>query len=221
MTPEMAIKIAVITGYHAFDVRSFHELFRAMPGIDAYIQHLDDFASSNEEARDDYAAVVFYIMPTDNPMDENLPWYYGKPKSALEHLGSTPQGIVLLHHGIVAYPGWQVWDEIAGATGRVNSSYHVNQQFQVEIAAPDHPVVQSLPSWNMIDETYAIPHFQPEGQILLTTSYPLSWPILAWVRSYRKARVFCYQSGHDYQTYTDANYRTVLANGIRWVARIL
>lgn len=217
----MTIKIAVVTGSHAFEVGPFHDLFCALPGINAYIQHLDDFASSSEKVRDEYAAVVFYLMPVENPVDDDIAWYRGKPRSALLHLGSTPQGIVLLHHGLVAYPGWQVWDEIAGVSGRVNSSYHIDQQFLVEIAAPDHPIVKGLSSWKMIDETYVILNFRPEGQVLLRTTYFLSWPVLAWVRSYQNARVFCYQSGHDSHTYADENFRSVLANGIRWTARVL
>jgi uncharacterized protein len=208
----------VITGGHAYDVQPFHELFRSLPGIDAYIQHLDDFASSTEEVRDNYVSVVFYNMPRETPSDDDLPWYCGKPKTALEHLGSTAQGIVLLHHGIVAYPDWPVWNEIAGATGRLNFGYHLAQRIPVDIAAPDHPITSGLSPWTIIDETYMIPDFKPDGQILLTTQYSSSWPVIAWVRSYRQARVFCYQSGHDKITYADPGFRTVLANGIYWTA---
>jgi hypothetical protein len=216
----MAIKVAVITGGHAFDVQPFHDLFHSLPGIDAYIQHLDDFASSTEEIRDSYASVVFYIMPRDNPSEDGLPWYCGKPKTALEHLGDTNQGIVLLHHGILAYPNWPVWDEIAGATGRLNFSYQHAQCIPVEIAETDHPITSGLSPWTIVDETYMIPGFKPDGQILLTTHYPSNWPVIAWVREYRHARVFCYQSGHDKITYTDPGFRTVLANGIHWTSGI-
>jgi hypothetical protein len=33
------------------------------------------------------------------------------------------------------------------------------------------------------------------------------------------ARIFCYQSGHDHQACEDANFQTVLAQGIHWAAR--
>jgi hypothetical protein len=214
----MVIKIAVVTGGHSYEVEPFHKLFHSMAGIEAYLQHLDDFTSSSESVRDSYAAVVFYIMPIEDPRDDNMPWYCGKPKTALEHLGSTPQGIVLLHHGIVAYPGWPVWDEIAGVSGRVNTSYHFDQHVPVEIAAPQHPILTGLSSWTITDETYVIPNFHPDGEILLTTDYSPSWPVLAWARTYRKAHVFCYQSGHDGKTYADPSFRSLLANGIRWTS---
>jgi type 1 glutamine amidotransferase len=42
---------------------------------------------------------------------------------------------------------------------------------------------------------------------------------LAWTREFERARVFCYQSGHDAGAFDHPSFRTVVANGIRWVAR--
>ncbi len=89
-SPIQPIKTAVVTGGHAFDVVNFHRLFRSLAGIDAYIQSIDDFSVTTQEARDGYDVVVFYIMMRDRPVDEGLPWYAGKPRTALEHLGQTP-----------------------------------------------------------------------------------------------------------------------------------
>lgn len=214
----MTIKVAVITGGHAYEVQPFHALFRALPGIDAYIQHLDDFTGSPQEVRDSYASIIFYIMPRTAPTDDGLPGYCGKPKTALEHLGNPNQGIVLLHHGILAYPGWPVWDEIAGATGRILTSYQHGQHIAIKITEPDHPITRGLSPWTIEDETYLIPDFKPDGKVLLTTQHPSCWPAIAWVRKYRRARVFCYQSGHDQAAYTDPGFRAVLASGIHWTA---
>jgi hypothetical protein len=37
-----AIRIAVVTGGHSFDVLNFHKLFRTLSGVDACIQHVDE-----------------------------------------------------------------------------------------------------------------------------------------------------------------------------------
>ncbi len=50
--------------------------------------------------------VLFYTMFMDEPTDEGLPWHAGKPLDRLQGLGATSQGIVLLHHAILAYPRW-------------------------------------------------------------------------------------------------------------------
>ena len=46
------LKVAVVTGGHSFNVMSFHEFFRGLDGIDAYVQHIGDFCSSPEDMRD-------------------------------------------------------------------------------------------------------------------------------------------------------------------------
>ena len=73
----------------------------------------------------------------------------------------------------------------------------------------------------MTDETYAIPDPEPDSHVLLTTDNPRSLRTLAWTRSYKKARVFVFASGHGKETYADPNFRTVLQRGIAWAARRL
>lgn len=208
-------KIAVVTGGHSYEVVPFHTLFRSTPGVDAYIQHLDDFCSSSQEVRDGYDGIVFYIMPGGAPTDESL-WFSGKPKSALEHLGESTQGIVLLHHAILAYPDWPVWDEMVGMKQRVISKYQHDEHIPVHVALPNHPIVQGIAPWTIIDETYVLHDPGSDSQVILTTDHPACMHSLGWTRTYRNARVFCYQSGHDHQAYEDDHFQAVLANGIRW-----
>jgi type 1 glutamine amidotransferase len=208
-----ACKTAVITGGHSYEVIPFHTLFRALPGIDAYVQHMDDFTSSPQEVRDGYDVVVFYIMPGGAP-----PSFSGNPKRAFEHLGETTQGIVILHHAIFAYPAWPVWDEIVGMQNRVVGKYSHDERIPVDVAMPGHPILQGIAPWIITDETYALHDPGPDSQVLLTTAHPECMHSLAWTRAYRNARVFCYQSGHDHQAYEDPSFQAVLRNGILWAA---
>ncbi len=212
------VKTAVVTGGHSFDVLGFHKLFRGLVGVDAYIQHIDDFASSKAPVRDSYDVVLFYFFMQDGPTDEGLPWYAGRPKTALEHLGETEQGIVVLHHGLLAYRGWPVWSEIVGVRER-GFGYTPNQQIRVEIANPDHPITQGLSDWDMIDETYTMADAGVGSEILLTTTHPQSMRTLAWTRTYKNARVFCFESGHDNRAFANPGFRAMLTRGIRWAAR--
>jgi len=211
------IKTAVITGGHSFDVVNFHALFRRLEGVNATIQHLDDFASSPEEVRDSYDVALFYFMPTEAPIDEGLPWYAGKPKTALEHLGETGQGIVLLHHAILAYSQWPVWDEVVGIQER-SFGYYMDQTVRTEIAASVHPITKDLTAWEMVDETYTMNDAGEGSEILLAVDHPKSMRTIAWTRQYGNARVFCYGAGHDNQTWSDSNFRLVLVRGIEWAA---
>ena len=89
------IRLAVVTGGHGFDLINLTRLLRELPGVDAYLQHMDDFTWAKDDVRDGYDAVMFYGMLKETPVDEGLPWYQGKPKRALERLGETGQGIIV------------------------------------------------------------------------------------------------------------------------------
>jgi len=214
------IKIAVITGGHPFDVQPFHEMFRSMPGVNAIIQHSDEFVSEPEDVRDRYDALVFYSMTKETPSDDVI-WYAGKPKTALSRLGHTKQGIVLIHHALLAYPDWPVWDDIAGMRTRIMRSYHPNELVKVDITEPQHPIVNGMAPWEMVDETYILdgavmPDDIPGNRVILTTRNPHSLKPLAWTRQYQQSRVFCFFSGHGVATYANPGFQQVLANGIHW-----
>ena len=57
-----------------------------------------------------------------------------------------------------------------------------------------------------------------DSHILLTTDDPQSMKSIAWTRCYKKARVFCFQSGHDQRAYANPSFRLVIGRGIQWVA---
>ena len=220
-SPSDRPRVAVVTGGHSYDVPGFHQLWRALGNdLDVYLQHLEDFASSPLEVRQAYDAVVFYIMMMDGPSDEGLPWYAGQPRTALEQLGETEQGIVILHHALLAYREWDLWSEIVGITARTFGFHHA-QTVTSQIVNPAHPLTQGLAPWTMIDETYTMADAGPDSDILLTYDHPRSMRTIAWTRRFRRSRVFCYEAGHDNDTWADPNFQEVLRRGVLWSARRL
>ncbi len=215
------IKTAVVTGHHPFDLPGLTRLFRALPNIDAYIQHLDDFVVDQGKARDSFDAVVFYNFHQETPgVPEDEPWWGRGTRAALERLGESAQGIVCLHHGLLAYRDWPLWSKIVGIETR-GFGYHPDQRVPVQVEDGEHPITEGLRGFEIIDETYTVSEPGPDSHILLTTDHPRSMHSLAWTRTYRKARVFCYESGHDAKAYENPSFRTVLARGIAWVAGAL
>lgn len=212
------VKLAVVTGGHTYDVRAFEHVFRAMEGVDFYVQSLDDFSASPEVAAE-YDVVLFYTMHRFSP-GQALPWYQKNLFSTLETLGSTPQGIVLLHHSLVAFLDWPFWSELVGIEDRA-IHYRFGESVTTQIAAPSHPITEGLASWTMTDETYTLREPGDDSEILLTTDNPHSGKALAWARTFRESRVFCYQSGHDATTFDSPHFRRVLERGIAWAARRL
>lgn len=211
------LTVAVITGGHSYDVMNFHQLFRELPSVDAYIQHIDDFATSPEAVRDSYDVLLFYIMMMDGPTND-LPGFRGKPLRALEHLGQTDQGIVVMHHGLLAYPQWQPWNDLVGIQDRTLHGYAHDERLALHVTDATHPITQGLQDWTLTDESYNMADASAGNHILLTVEHAASMSTVAWARQYQQSRVFCLQLGHDNQAWTDANFRTVLTRGIKWSA---
>src|SRR4028118_538377 len=146
------IKTAVVTGRHPFDVPAFHAVFRAMPDVDFYPQHMEDFVSDAGKVRRHYDVVVFYNHHQQTPGTEEG-WWDKSTLEALQQLGETQQGILVLHHGLVAWPQWTLWQELVGLADH-SMNYKFGQQLQVEVAEAEHPITRGLSSWTMTDETY-------------------------------------------------------------------
>ncbi|MBI5091916.1 MAG: ThuA domain-containing protein [Candidatus Hydrogenedentes bacterium] len=208
------IKLAVITGRHPYDVQGFHDLFRAVPGVDFYMQHLEAYATSPSTVRAQYDVVLFYNMHIESPARKD-PWYELGTREAMEQLGQSNQGVFVLHHAIVAFPDWPLFDELVGIENRRTDAF-TEQSVRVHVSNPDHPITRGLTDWDMVDEVYLMPDAGAANNVLLTTDYPKSMKTLAWTRQYKESRVFCLQSGHDTHTFTNANFREVVSRGIAW-----
>lgn len=210
------INVAVITGGKSYDVIGFSNLFRNLDGINSYIQHIDDFASAPEAIRDSYDVVLFFFMMLEGPTDEGVPGYCGKPKAAIEHLTQTSQGIVILHHALLAYPQWPLWNDMVGLSNRNLSSYKHDEKIQINVVDKNHPITMGLADWMIHDETYQMPDATGDNQPLLTTDHSQSMETIAWVHQHKNNKVFCFQLGHDRQAWEDKNFQVVLKRGIEW-----
>lgn len=210
-------KTAVVTGHHEYDVVALQTLFRGIPEVDTYPQNMEDFVTDTGGGRGGYEVLVFYNVHQPTPSAEQGE-LGARTKEALERIGETAQGILLLHHGIVAYPEWQLWSDLSGIGERGGISGHLEQSLRIEIASPQHPITSGLTAWDMVDESYVMADAGEGNEVLLTTQHPNSMRTIGWTRQYKKARVFCYQSGHDGQAFSNPQFRAVLARGVQWLA---
>ena len=214
------IKVAMVTGHHEYDVVDFQQMLRAIPDVDFYPQHLEDFALDTEEARSAYDVLAFYNFQQDllterDAFDRDL-------RRPLAELGDHGQGIFMLHHALTAFPGWLHWQEICGIGDTTKpkslATAKIDQDLTIEIADAEHPITKGLSSWQMIDEVYLCPEASPDSHVLLTIDHPGAMSTIAWTRNYRNSRVFCLQSGHDNQTFANAGFRTMIERGVKWLA---
>ncbi len=210
------ITVAVVTGRHPFDVPAFQAAFRSIPDTDCYLQHMEDYAADAGGVRSRYDVVVFYNMHMETPTGEG-PWYDAGIRGALEQLGETPQGILVLHHALLAFPQWPLWCDLVGLRDR-SFGYYMDQEIRVEIADPDHPITAGLSAWDMVDETYTTGDAGADSHILLTVDHPNSMRTVGWTRTFGRSPVFCLQLGHDARAFGHPMFREVLGRGICWLA---
>ncbi|GAA1882876.1 ThuA domain-containing protein [Asanoa iriomotensis] len=206
------MKVAVITEWHPFDVVNFQRLFWSFDDIEAYPQPWDIFCK--DPGRDGYDALVFYNMSFPAPASDD-----SRRRYLEDSFGTTGQGIVLLHHAILSYETWPFWDGVSGTRDR-RFTYHPEQELRCAVVG-DHPITRGLGDFTVVDESYAMAEPAEDNDVLITTDHPRSLRALAWTRTYRNSRVFCYQSGHDDTTWRDPTFRTVLRRGIFWTAGLL
>jgi type 1 glutamine amidotransferase len=201
-------KVAVVTGNHPYDVIAFHELFRSLRGVKAYIQNFEEFAA-DQIHHSDYDVVLFYNMHLELP-DER--------RGVLEALGASKQGVFILHHALLAFPKWSRWSEIVGIRDRSFEFYH-DQDILVEVADPEHFITRGMESWTMVDETYVMNDADEGCHVLLTSSHARSMKTLGWTHEFGESRVFCLALGHDNQAYSHPRFRELIERGIEWCGR--
>lgn len=213
------LKVAVVVGHHSYEVQPFQELFESYPEIHPYIQHVEQFTSSDKAVRDGYDVIVFYTMRLDTPVNDG-PWYEGAAFDALSSLGEAKQGIVMLHHSILAYQEWPFWAEMTRLDPKRYRDYHLDETMNYHVAAPEHPIVKGVPDFTMVDEAYESDGVEgiPGVEVLLTTDHPKNIPTVAWTTDFKNAKVFCYQSGHCNTSYSNEYFREILRRGILWTA---
>ena len=212
-----SIKTALITGDHTFDVSGLYDMFRGFDGVTMYPQHILDFCGDTGDGKSNYEVLIFYNMTTDTPGPAEENALRRAMRDTIDELGDTGQGIVVLHHAILAFPDWSKWSDIVGIRDR-DFGYFENQNVTYTIAAPDHPIVRGIDDFSMVDETYTMKDAGDDSTILITTDHDASMKTIAWCRIHGGARVFCYQSGHNRSSFDDRNFRAILRNGIFWAA---
>jgi hypothetical protein len=200
------IPIAIITGEHDFQEEEFDAIFEGMDDIEFVRQDLSKFVKDTK--RDEYETIVFYNFNQKNPGPYT--------ERAIMRMGERAQGFVILHHAILAFPEWDEFTEICGIEDR-QFEFSIGEKLTIHVAE-EHDITEDIQDWEMIDEVYKMKSPGEDSYVLLTTDHPKSMEAIAWIRKYRNAAVFCFQSGHDMETYSVPQFREILYRGIKWVA---
>ena len=137
------MKIAVVTGDHDFEEDKFDAVSEAMDWIEFVREDLSVFV--NDPDKNKYEAVVFYNFHQQNPDPETA--------EAIMSLADNGQGLVILHHAILAFPGWDDFADLCGIHDR-HFGFFIGEKIRVHVADSSHPITAGIDGWEMIDETF-------------------------------------------------------------------
>ncbi len=100
-------------------------------------------------------------------------------RESLVELLRGGQGMVVTHHSLAGWPGWEGWAEALGgrfhyAPGRLRgrdwpSSGTRVTTYTARVVAPDHPVCAGVADFALTDELYCCPVFEDDVVPLLRT----------------------------------------------------
>jgi hypothetical protein len=133
------------------------------------------------------------------------------------------KGLIIGHAG--AWYNWSDWPEyyrsLIGGGARSHMDYG---DFEVNVVAPDHPIMQGVPSsFTIRDELYRfVPDPAGPAMTVLATAREAATgtvhPIVWTVRS-PKGRIIVNTLGHDGEAHGHPAYQRILQNSLRWASR--
>ncbi len=219
---DSTLRVLIVTGGHGFDKEAFLDVFKSNSEI-AFTHAAHGKANADVYEREDllnYDVMVLYDMPkhiTDPQKAKFL--------SLFDH----GIGLVVLHHALVSYQHWPDYERIIGGrypeedgkSGLITAQvgYQHDVEIPVVIVGKGHPVTAGMSDFTIHDEIYWGFRVRPDVTPLITTTHPKSGMPLAWTRTQGKSRIVYLQLGHGPEAFANPNYRKLVAQSIRWVAR--
>jgi uncharacterized protein len=220
--PASTLRVLLVTGNKSYERAAFLDVFSSNPGIElTHVEHTAKEADAWERADTTSCdAVVLYDMPRDITDTQ---------RARFLALFERGVGVVALHHALVSFQRWPEYERIIGGRWfdvpekggdprETPSGYEhdVDQQIRV---VPGHPVTNGVSDFAIHDEIYWGYRVGKDVTPLLTTSHPKSGNPIAWTRVEQKSRVVYLQLGHGPSAYSNASYRRLIHNAIRFAAR--
>ncbi len=138
-------------------------------------------------------------------------------EAALLEYVASGKGFIPVHCASFCFLNSPKYIELVGAQFK----RHGTGVFRTTIAAPDHPIMKGLESFESWDETYV--HHKHNDKDRTILEYRIDkdgkepW---TWVRTHGKGRVFYTAWGHDARTWGNPGFQDLLERGIRWAVGV-
>jgi len=215
-------RVLLITGAKAYEREPFLQVFRDDPGlVMTHLEHSGKEADAwNLADLDACDVVLLYDMPRD---------ITDAQKARFLSVFERGIGLVVTHHALVSFQRWPEYERIVGGRyfdlpekggdpRETPSGYQHDVDMPIHVAQP-HPVTAGVNDFTIHDEIYWGFRVSDDVTPLLTTTHPKSGNPIAWSRTHGKSKVVYLQLGHGPSAYDNPNYRRLLGNAIRYVAK--
>lgn len=214
-----SIKIMLVTGGHSFDTLQFFEMFDSLEGIE--YEHFQQPNANEKLVKDmakDFDVLVFYDMWKTVSEAE---------KSAYVKLTQLGKPMLFLHHSIVSYQNWPEFEKIVGGKyiekdKKIPEEEWSNYEHDVWVYSKVEnytPVTAGFSELRFFDEVYGNVRISDDILPLLRTRHPKSMEFIAWQHTYNNSQIVYIQPGHDYRTYESEDYRKLITQAIRFLAK--
>jgi len=217
--PGDKIKVVILVGGHGYDAAGFDRLWSGYDDIAAEVWKGAPYTAFDDIGDFKFDAIVMYNLSSGITDTQ---------KQNLLKLLDKGVGLVVWHHALANCQGWPEFEKIAGGRFwmkpgdrggvKVGKSGTGGGRVKMHIEDSKHPITSGIADFEIQDETYNRQTFTDDIHVLVSTDHPKSDKQIAWVKTYAKARVFGYQTGHGPKTWANESFQRILGQGIRWVA---
>ncbi len=157
-------------------------------------------------------------MNADRFADLRDRWSFRLPAQArttlLDHL-DRGGGLLCMHAAAICFDDWQGWSRVLGGCWDWSKSYHPPLGWTGVRVHGDHPVVEGLRDFDLVDEVYSDLDVLPDVRPLASSG---GRPLM-WARPVRRGRVFYDALGHDTRSYGNEIHRTLLQRAALWLLK--
>lgn len=162
-------------------------------------------AAFNAETLAQYDALLLY---------NNLPTLAEAEEKALLKYVNDGRGLVVAHCASFAFRNSDAYINLVG--GQFKS--HGNEVFAPVIVDAQHPATHGVKEFAVREESYVHTRLTNDRRVLMLRDHKDGNEPWTWTREQGKGRVFYTASGHYLDTWKQADFQKLLAQGVRWAA---
>ncbi|WP_113701809.1 ThuA domain-containing protein [Nonomuraea lactucae] len=206
--------------FHDFDATS-NALADVLSEVGIESEITEDIAGALSEPTEVQLITVNALrwqMHHDRFADLRGGWRFELPAQArttlLDHL-DRGGGLLAMHSASICFDDWQGWPRVLGGCWAWPKSHHTQLGWTGVRVRGDHPVVEGLRDFDVVDEVYSDLEVLPDVRPLATSN---GQPVI-WARPVRRGRVLYDALGHDTRSYDNEVHRTLLQRAALWLLK--